>query len=150
MKICRNAATLLLAGVGWAGQASAQELCTALERIVAASRETTPFASLARVQGSAVLVPGYYEGACEVRGAEGVFCYRNIAPAELESDTMSAAIRACLDVRPAERTGNRADGTVAFVGQGLRFEVHNACHRSCRAGLLAGFRVTFDRPARPD
>jgi hypothetical protein len=150
MKICRNAAAVLLACTGWAGQVSAQELCPALERIVAASRETPPFVSLARVQYTEVLVPGYYEGACQIRRAEGVFCYRNVAPAELELGAMSAAIRACLDARPAERTGNAADRTAVFVGHGLRFEVRNSCDHRCRAGLLASFNVTFERAARPE
>lgn len=148
--IFRSVATMVLVNAGWAGPAAAQSLCPALERIVAASQETPAFASLARVQETEVLVPGYYEGACDVR-PDGVFCYRNIAPAELELPAMGAAIRACLDVRPVASAGGRPlHEVLTFSGHGLRFEVRNACSRICRAGLLAGFDITLERPTRRD
>ena len=133
--------------------AAAADLCTALNRIVAASREAVPFASLREAALGGTLVPGFREQDCAVRPGIGIACYRNIAPANLERGAMERALRECLGVAPVPGPERRWRGerepALAFVASGLRYEVTTGCDHSCRAGLLAYFDVMFEGERRP-
>jgi len=145
-----GAAIGLLSALWVPAPAFAQALCPALQRIILASREAVPFASLRREAGSTeILVPGFQSHSCVVDPGVEVRCWTVLAPPELELAAMETNMRACLGVDPAESTTARRWGesnSVTFVAEGLRFRVGNACHFRCRAGLIASFAVSFSEP----
>ena len=148
----RNGSLLLVPVLlGWAAPAAAQEMCAALDRIAAASRERVPFASLASAAQAGTLVPGYRDGDCTVRRT-GVTCWRNLAPERLELGAMEQALRECLRREPLLRPGRQprdpGEADLVFVARGLRYEADTECSPRCAAGMLASFGVRFENQRR--
>lgn len=127
--------------------AFAQDMCPALGRIEAASRERVPFASLVDAQAKGdVLVPGFIAESCRVTPGRDITCWRNIAPRSLEWGAIEPVLRDCLGVAPLARSGARNSSRrndLVFVARGLRYRVGNSCDHTCRAGLIASFEVTL-------
>jgi hypothetical protein len=129
--------------------AFATDMCAALDRIAAASRERVPFASLVQAARDGTLVPGYRGGDCLVRPRAGVTCWRNLAPEQLELGAVEGAVRDCLRrapiLQPGRQPRNRDDADLVFVARGLRYEFDTECSPRCAAGMLASFAIRFQR-----
>ncbi len=129
--------------------ALAQDMCAALDRIAAASRERVPFGSLHQAARDGTLVPRFREQDCRVLSGRGLHCYRNLAPRALDISQMLPTLRDCLRRAPVHEPRQPRltydDAALVFRARGLRYTVRNDCNRSCRAGLLASLDISLDR-----
>ena len=121
--------------------AAAQEMCAALNRIVAAAREPVPFASLERSASS--LVPGYDYCRIETGTAAragGVFCHQQLAPKSLIADFVGAQVRDCLGAIhvPQELPNN----DLVYRLAELTIVVESHCDERCHVGRLASLTIT--------
>ncbi|HEY5710957.1 MAG TPA: hypothetical protein VIT38_03590 [Allosphingosinicella sp.] len=126
------------------GPAFAQNMCVAVNRIAAAGREPVPFLSLEREVAKVVIVPGFRAGTCRVEPGTSISCSRNLAPRSLDVEELGPVLRDCLQAAPAPAERFPPDPRLlVFIAEGLRYEIHNNCTDTCRAGMLASFRVTM-------
>lgn len=130
--------------------AAAQEMCTALDRIAAAARERTPFASLAATNDA--LVPGFRGSDCVVSPGVGVVCWRAIAPEALARGAMERTLRECLGREPILRPGRQPrtgrEAGLVFVARGLRYALSTLCSPQCGTGMQASFVIAPERARR--
>ncbi len=120
--------------------AAAQEMCAALNRIAAASREPVPFASLEG--GPSSLVPGYDYCRVETGTAMrdgGVFCNRRLAPKSLIAATVGAQVQDCLGGTSVPQEWPDND-RVYRTGE-LVITVESHCDERCHVGRLASLTI---------
>lgn len=135
--------------------AAAQEMCAALDRIAAASRERVPFASIMEAAREGTLVPGFREGDCRYAtdSTTAIVCWRRIAGESLSVEAMERTLRDCLGRAPLRRPDRqpRAWGApdLVFTRRGLRYEFMAQCTPQCAAGMLAWLAIKIERPQRP-
>ena len=151
----RNSAWIMVTLAALPAPAAAQEMCAALDRIAASSRERVPFASLAQAGRDGTLVPGFREGECgpATGPATAIVCWRRIAPESLSLDAMERTLRDCLGraplLRPDRLPRAWGDPDLVFTRRGLRYEFSTRCTPQCAAGMLATFAIKLERGRRP-
>lgn len=131
--------------------AAAADVCAALNRIIASSRETPPFASVRRALANGeAIVPGFDAANCEVSSTTGINCGDHDMNAGKFGDWPD--LRACLGVEAvAERSPRpaRRDWTRTYVTSGLRIEYGVECI-GCAGPSWSRFSVSFEGRARPE
>ncbi|HYI48785.1 MAG TPA: hypothetical protein VEX35_10015 [Allosphingosinicella sp.] len=133
-------------------QAIAQdgEPCVGFQRIIAASREATPFASIgqALARGESV-APGFPASSCRVLGkARGLTCHLSASPVRSFDGWPDPLACSGLTAAPGPAAGRRLlgdDWARAYRGGGLRFAYGVRC-TICAGHAFGGFTVTLDRP----
>jgi hypothetical protein len=149
----RKSLSALVFLVAMPAPAAAADLCAALNRIVASSRETPPFASVRRALANGeAIVPGFDASGCEISSTTGINC---------DATSMSVGnfddwpdLRACLgagsevarDVSPARLV--RRDWSRTYVASGLRFQYGVHCI-GCAGLAWSSFTVIFDGQGGP-
>jgi hypothetical protein len=131
--------------------AAAGDLCASLNRIIASSRETPPFASVRRgLTNGEAIVPGFAATICEVSATTGIHC--SDASMNVGNFDDWPDLGACLGVEalpePSPRPFRR-DWTKAFAVSGLRIEYGVECLR-CAGPASSLFSVTFEGRARTE
>jgi len=139
------AAAALAAGMTMATPAAAQDLCPMIARIVAASREPAPFASLG--VGRTVVFPGYRADHCRIENGNSIVCFRNLAPRSLSRAVLDPAVQGCLETAPVRSERPRHE--TVFVAEGLRYEIYAECDERCRAGRITSLAITLLRADEP-
>jgi hypothetical protein len=134
--------------------AFAQEMCAALDRIEAASREPVPFASIMQAGREGTLVPGFREGECgyATGSTTAIVCWRRIAGESLSVEAMERTLRDCLGRAPVLRPDRQprawGEPDLVFTRRGLRYEFMTQCTPQCAAGMLAWLAIKIERPGR--
>ena len=139
----------LFAALLWSAPlpAVAQEMCAGLNRIAAAAREPSPFASLAGQAQN--LLPGL-EGYCQYRPYGGdrggdIFCNRSLAPEHLAREPLVQALRDCLGAVYVPGPTTWAEGE--YRAGDLQIRVHAYCDDQCQVGRLVTLIFTRRREA---
>jgi hypothetical protein len=149
----RKSLLVACALVAMPAPAAAADLCAALDRIIASSRERPAFASVRRALAyGEVIVPGFDAAHCEASATTGIICYESSMNVENFDDWPD--LRACLgagsevarDVSPIPPI--RRDWSRTYVASGLRFQYGVHC-LGCAGPASSRFTVTFDRQRRP-
>lgn len=127
--------------------AAATDVCPALQRIISASRESTPFDSVRRaLAGGEVVVPGFLPEECSVT-AGAVSCdHRSMALTQFDDwpDPLPCSGFVAL---PTDRRAPRRDWVRGYLAGGLRIEMATWC-AMCAGPGATHFNARFYRPAR--
>lgn len=132
--------------------AAATELCAAVQRLVDASRETPPFASVQRARDNgAAIVPGFLPTHCRVAPATGIVCSYASFSRTAFADWPDPGD--CPGVRRAEpvagpRTDRGYDWQRTYLASGLRIEYGLRCS-GCAGGTEARFTASLEGQRRP-
>lgn len=124
---------------------AAQEICAALDRIAASSREPVPFESIRRAlaAGEAV-VPGFPPEECSVT-AEAVSCHHHsmtLTSFDGWPDPLNCA--GLVPAAPTTRGAWHRDRQYAFAAAGLRIDYGTHC-MACAGPGSTHFRAGFER-----
>jgi hypothetical protein len=136
----RNKAFILGAAlVAMPGAAAAKDVCSALNRIAAAARETPPFDSLGRAMAEGeIILPGFANESCTI--AAGHFSCRDMTfvvanfqgwPEPLTCPGLSPAV-------PSREPRGRQGRQHAYILSGVRIEYGVSC-QGCAGGAAAYF-----------
>lgn len=128
--------------------AQAAEPCGALQRIIAASREATPFRSIreALARGES-MVPGFAAEYCRVDESRGLFCHRGTRPATDFGAWPDPLVCPGLDLVSAPPPRRRAiggDWMRAYRSDGLIITYGVDC-TICAGPAFLGFSARFER-----
>lgn len=143
--------TALLFALSLAGaEAPAPPLgfCTALDAIIAAADEPTPFRSLETPAGygtgawSTQVIPGYDH--CWIlilNEVRTVTCARTLAPRELTANNLALETGACLGEAPTPSVWDPTVGEMVFDLGRVRIVVEETCDDRCHVGRRVSYNI---------
>lgn len=145
------AAMMSVAGAQPAETPVRPAFCLALDRIIAASAERPPFASLRRNLASdpnrvEAELPGlewcHIGRSRDVGGRTTLWCTRSLAPVELTSERLAADTARCLGAEPVrgEDRGYRLDH------KGVVMLIEESCTDACHVGRRVSYGVVARAP----
>jgi hypothetical protein len=139
----------VLAALPAPAAAASPNICGALNRLVAAARESPPFGSVRRaLENGETVVPGFAASACRVAAETDFSCGgMEMGPGPFEDWPDQLACAGLVPDEPAARPPQaiRRGWARTYRAPGLRIDYGMRC-LGCAGPSFSRFIVTFDRP----